>query len=220
MTGHKGNIIAELTADHREVEELFDSFKALAPDDPRQRRNVADQFTMELVRHSVAEERYLYPAVREHVPGGGPMADKELADHRKVEELLKRIESADTTDPRFGDLAAEVIDEVTAHVKDEEENLFPALLEACPQDYLFELGDKIRAAKKTAPTRPRPGASAEDKLAVGLVNRSPSRHRSTVSGIQGPLQLAMIRGECRQPRCYCRAAPAEVEPLRSPPTRA
>jgi hypothetical protein len=63
--------------------------------------------------------------------------------------------------------------EVSAHVKDEEENLFPALLEACPQDYLFELGEKIREAKKTAPTHPHPSAS-DSKLATagaGLVDR-------------------------------------------------
>ncbi|MBR7829283.1 hemerythrin domain-containing protein [Actinospica sp. MGRD01-02] len=173
MTGHEGNVIAELTTDHREVEGLFEKFKALAPDDHAGRREVADDFTTELVRHSVAEEQYLYPAVREHVPGGGAMADKELADHEKVEQLLKDLERADTTDPRFDTLAAEVIEEVTSHVKDEEERLFPALLEACPMDYLFELGDKIRTAKAAAPTRPHPNAP-DNKVATagaGLVDR-------------------------------------------------
>lgn len=54
---------------HREVEEFFGRIEAL-PSGDKDRRLHADQATMELVRHSVAEEAYLYPAVREHVAGG------------------------------------------------------------------------------------------------------------------------------------------------------
>jgi hemerythrin superfamily protein len=157
MSGHEGNVIAELTADHREVEEMFDQIQALQPGD-QQRRKIADKFTIELVRHSVAEEMYLYPAVREHVKGGAAMADKELADHQKVEELLKQLEGLRPEDREFDTLVGQVISEVAAHVKDEEERLFPAMVDACSQEQLFELGDKVRQAKKTAPTRPHPSA--------------------------------------------------------------
>ncbi len=47
--GHGGNVIHELTVDHREVEERFDRFNALPPGQPG-RRDVADEFTIELVR--------------------------------------------------------------------------------------------------------------------------------------------------------------------------
>jgi hemerythrin superfamily protein len=173
MTGHEGNVIAELLADHREVEGLFEEYGKAAGDDHARRREIADQFTIELVRHSVAEEQYLYPAVREHVPDGDAMADKEVADHQKVEELLKLLEIAKPSDRDFDDIVRKVIDEVSAHVKDEEDRLFPELVEVCPQDYLFELGDKVRAAKAVAPTRPHPDAP-DNKLATaaaGLVDR-------------------------------------------------
>lgn len=45
----KNNLIAELTADHREVEEMFERLKALEPGD-KQARDAADEITMELVR--------------------------------------------------------------------------------------------------------------------------------------------------------------------------
>lgn len=173
MTGHEGNVIAELLADHREVEGLFAEYAEIAPDDLARRREVVDKFTIELVRHSVAEEQYLYPAVREHVKGGDAMADKEVADHQRVEELLKLLEVAKPGDREFDDIVRKVIDEVSAHVKDEEDRLFPELVEVCSQEYLFELGDKVRAAKATAPTRPHPDAP-DSKLAstaTGLVDR-------------------------------------------------
>ena len=174
---HEGNIIQELTTDHREVEEMFQQFNAMPPGDER-RREIADRFTIELVRHSVAEEMYLYPAVREHVAGGDAMADKELADHAKVEEMLKDLERLDADRSEFGALVTQLISEVTEHVRDEETRLFPALAQACSPQALDELGDKIRSAKRTAPTRPHPAAPDTppgNKLlapGAGLVDRA------------------------------------------------
>ncbi|WP_052443242.1 hemerythrin domain-containing protein, partial [Streptacidiphilus neutrinimicus] len=156
---HDGNVVEELKADHREVEEMFNQINALPPGDP-QRRRIADDFTIELVRHSVAEEMYLYPAVRERVTGGAAMADKELDDHATVEELLKELEGMDADHSDFDTLVARVISEVAAHVADEEGRLFPALAAACTPAELDELGEKIRSAKAKAPTRPHPAAPA------------------------------------------------------------
>ncbi|MFD0273550.1 hemerythrin domain-containing protein [Kitasatospora sp. NPDC127111] len=175
--GHGGSVIAELMADHREVEEMFEKVLALPPGDDG-RRKLADEITIELVRHSVAEEQYLYPAVREHVPGGGPMADKELADHAEVERLLKELEGTDPAEDRFDEIIRKVVADVREHIADEEGTLFPALGDVCSADELNDLGDRIRAAKKLAPTRPHPGAPdtppANKLLApgAGLVDRA------------------------------------------------
>jgi hypothetical protein len=95
-----------------------------------------------------------------------------------VEKLLKELEGRDAEDPRFDDLVARLRLAVSEHVRDEEGRLFPLLAAACTAEALDALGDKVRAAKKTAPTRPHP--SAPDKppanriLApgVGLVDRA------------------------------------------------
>jgi hemerythrin superfamily protein len=155
--GHGGNVIAELTTDHREVDELFDKIELQPVGAPR-RRELVDELTVELVRHSVAEEQYLYPAVREHVEGGDALADKELRDHADVEQLLKDLEGREADDDQFDHLVATLKLEVTAHVRDEESRLFPLLAAACTPEALKDLGDKIRAAKKAAPTRPHPSA--------------------------------------------------------------
>ncbi|MER7583747.1 hemerythrin domain-containing protein [Kitasatospora sp. NPDC097691] len=171
--GHGGDVINELMTDHREVEEMFARVQALPAGDER-RREAAEQFTIELVRHSVAEEQHLYPAVREHVPGGDALADKEIADHEAVERLLKELEGVDSGDARFGVLVGRVVSEVSAHILDEEQNLFPALAGACPPERLDELGERVRRAKKLAPTRPHPNAP-DNKLitaGTGLVDRA------------------------------------------------
>lgn len=175
--GHGGNVIDELMTDHREVAEMFGRMRSMAGGG-QELRDLIDEVTIELVRHSVAEEQYLYPAVREHVEGGGPMADKEIQDHARVEKILKQLEKMATDDAQMSPLLRQLMDEVTAHVQDEETNLFPMLRRACTPQQLDELGDKIRRAKSMAPTRPHPSApsspTASKLLApgAGLVDRA------------------------------------------------
>lgn len=174
--GHGGNVIAELTTDHREVEELFGKIEAL-PSGHKDRKLYADQATMELVRHSVAEEAYLYPAVRRHVVNGDALADKELEDHARAEQIMKDLEGCAADDTEFDRLVGMLMSEIREHIADEEDNLFPRLSEACPADALDELGDKVRQAKKTAPTRPHPSAPDQPPMnklmapGAGLVDR-------------------------------------------------
>ncbi|MER6349880.1 hemerythrin domain-containing protein [Streptomyces sp. NPDC001595] len=173
---HGGNVIDELMTDHREVEALFGRIEGL-PVGHKDRKMYADQVTMELVRHSVAEEAHLYPAVRAHLPNGDAMADQEIDDHSKAERIMKDLEGCDADDPEFDRLVGMLMSEIRSHVADEEQNLFPLLRQACPAETLDELGDKVRQAKKMAPTRPHPSAPdrppANKLLApgMGLVDR-------------------------------------------------
>ncbi|WP_406431042.1 hemerythrin domain-containing protein [Streptomyces sp. NBC_01589] len=174
--GHGGDVIEELTADHREVDGLFDRIEAVPARGP-ERRRLLDQLTIELVRHAVAEEQHLYPAVREHVPGGNALADKEIDDHSRVEQLLKDLEGMDGDDPELIHLFVKLRTEVRAHVQDEESNLFVQLRAACGPEVLDLLGQEVRMAKETAPTRPHPGAPSSPLASkilspgLGLVDR-------------------------------------------------
>lgn len=175
MAENGRDVIEVLTHDHREVEDMFGKLTAAA--DPGERRKLADEITIELVRHSVAEEQYLYPAVREHVPDGDAIADRELSDHAEVENLLKELERAEPGSGDFAALTGQLIRTVNAHVKDEEHALFPALAgHASPAD-LRKLGEQVQAAKDKAPTRPHPAAPDQPPLnkllaaGAGLVDR-------------------------------------------------
>jgi hypothetical protein len=154
--GHGGNVIAELTVDHREVEGYFARLRALPPGD-KERRNVLDDVTIELVRHAVTEEMYLYPAVRRYLSGGNALADKEIQDHAEMKQVLKDLEDLDVDDPQFDILVQKLISDVTEHLREEESELFLSLAQACGPEQLDELGYRIRRAKKVAPTRPHPG---------------------------------------------------------------
>lgn len=182
--GHGGDVIDELMTDHREVEELFGKIESLPPGH-RDREVYADQATIELVRHSVAEEAYLYPAAREHLPDGGRPGRPRARGPRHGRADHEGPGGRDADDAEFDRLIGMLMGEIREHIADEEQNLFPRLRAACTPEQLDRLGDKVRQAKKTAPTRPHPaapdkppankllapGAGMVDRLRDGLSGR-------------------------------------------------
>lgn len=174
--GHFGNIIDELTIDHREVEEIFGRIEALPPGDER-RKQYADEATVELVRHYVAEEMHLYPVVRRFVPVGGDMADTEIGGHLAAEKLMKQLERHTADDPEFDRILMELMRTVRSHVHDVEQRIFPRLRQAAAPEVLNELGDRVRHAKRKAPTHPHPWAPLRPPMSrftspgAGLVDR-------------------------------------------------
>jgi hemerythrin superfamily protein len=170
------DLIDVLTHDHREVEDMFAELDKL-PAGHAERRTVVDQVTMELVRHAVAEEQYLYPSARKMLPDGDEVADRELGEHAEVEKLLKELERLDAGDAEFDIRLAQLMTSVRQHVQEEEGMLFPRLAAAASPDELLDLGDKVTRAKKVAPTRAHPSAPDKPPLnkllapGTGLVDR-------------------------------------------------
>lgn len=181
------DVIEVLIHDHREVEEMFGTLENAGIGDARNIKALVDQVIIELSRHSVAEEEHLYPAVRRRVPNGDALADQEIREHAEAEVLMKALDGMEPNDPDFGPKLAELMAAIRAHIAEEEGQLFPALVAHSTRSELDELGVKVVAAKKTAPTRPHPSAPDTppmDKLvapALGLVDkvRDALAHRGT-----------------------------------------
>lgn len=90
---------------------------------------------------------------------GGDVIAEPGAAHREVEEFVARIQATPSQDrsPTDADLDApctKLVHEVSALVRDGKDILFPELRESCPPQALIELGENVRHATKTGPTRP------------------------------------------------------------------
>jgi hemerythrin superfamily protein len=173
-TSHQTDIVDDIITDHREVEEVFNEIEKGGGGN---KRELVEHVITELVRHSVAEEQYLYPAARRVLPDGDDIADHELEEHAEAERVMKELEQTDTEDANFDELTRKLIDAIRHHVKDEETDLLPKLREACDSAELRELGEKFQRSKKLAPTRPHPSAPDRppaNKIlgpGVGLIDR-------------------------------------------------
>jgi hemerythrin superfamily protein len=183
MTQTRGDIVTVLTDDHRAVERVFGELES-HEGSPQHRRELADHVIAELVRHSVAEEQYLYPTARRVLPDGDAVADHEVSEHAEAEQTMKDLDGVEPTDPRFDELLGKLMSEIRHHVEDEEADLFPRLQQACDEAELVELGDKIVQAKQAAPTRPHPAAPDKPPMnkilgpGAGLVDKM----RDTLTG--------------------------------------
>ena len=69
---------------------------------------MADTVITELVRHSVAEEMYVYPAMREHLPDGEQAVEHDIEEHKELERTMKELEGCAADDPRFMALVSEL----------------------------------------------------------------------------------------------------------------
>jgi hemerythrin superfamily protein len=177
MADNARTVIDVIIEDHREVEELFQQSASASAADTTELRRVTDLIIAELVRHSVAEELYLYPAFREHLEGGDDLADHEISEHAEAEETMKQLESMDPADAEFRPTLERLVAEIRHHIQGEEEDALPRLAASCPRDRLVELGEQVERAKRIAPTRPHPSAPDTPPLnkvlapGAGLVDR-------------------------------------------------
>jgi hemerythrin superfamily protein len=169
------DVVDILTTDHREVTDLVRQIRTAT--DPATRRDLADTMISELVRHAVAEEMYVYPAMKEHLPDGEAAVEHDIGEHKELERTMKELEAVEPSDPRFDSLITQLETTLADHVADEESEQFPRLRASIPREELVQLGQKVQTAKKLAPTRPHPAAPNAElfhKLAgpgVGLVDR-------------------------------------------------
>ncbi len=117
------DVVDVLSTDHREAFELIAEIRATA--DGEHRRDLTDSLIAELVRHSVAEEMFVYPAMRDSVPDGAEAVDHDTAEHKELEQLMKALEHADTGEPAFLETLARLEEVLRDHVQDEEGEQFP-----------------------------------------------------------------------------------------------
>ena len=174
-TADGNDVISILTTDHHEVLELVQRIPSV--EDSNVRGDMADTLIAELMRHSVAEEMYVYSVMREHLPDGDAEVQHDIDEHQQLVEVMKELESIDPNDPAFFDVVSRLDAVLRDHVADEENDQFPKLRTALSQEQLVEIGVKVDAAKKAAPTRPHPGAPHSALFhkalgpGVGLVDR-------------------------------------------------
>jgi len=169
------DVVDVLTADHREVEDLIAHIQdASAGGD---RRDLADVLIAELVRHSVAEEMHVYPAMKKHLPDGEKAVAHDVEEHKELESVMKELEAADAEGPQFVALVKQLSDILRDHVQDEEKEQFPKLRAAVSRQELVDIAGKVEAAKKAAPTRPHPSSPNNELFhksvgpGVGMIDR-------------------------------------------------
>ncbi len=158
QTESQRDVVDLLSADHREFDRLFTELEGLfgqtGPDVLRRKRELVDEVTIGLVKHSVAEETRVYPRVEAQVDR--EEAENSKHEHAEAEETMKRLERMDPDDPQFDTEVATLIREIRHHVEHEESRMFTELRATFSREQLVEMAQEVERVKALAPTRPHP----------------------------------------------------------------
>lgn len=176
QSGSGADVLDLLIEEHREVQHMVDEL-AMQSHQEVDPRELSDIVIASLVRHSVAEEMYVYPAMREYLLDGDQQVEHDISEHQQLEECLKQLEGLHPADGEFTEVVARLRSVLNDHVRDEEDNQFPRMRQTIPEERLIELRGKVEMAEKVAPTRPHPGAAHSELFhktvgpGVGMVDR-------------------------------------------------
>jgi hemerythrin superfamily protein len=187
--------ISVLKDDHKLFRRLFGEFSRTTDLGAKTRERLGRRLVKELSIHAAIEEQILYPRVRNVLKKGNGLADHAIEEHQEAEELPDRLDGLAGDDPELAPLVEQltdsvlqhVTDSVLQHVKEEEGDLFKQLRAAVGRKDLTQWGEELKAAKRTAPTRPhpqaptRPPANVLVGVAAGVADRARDRARKARS---------------------------------------
>jgi hemerythrin superfamily protein len=180
------DVVDLLSADHREFDRVFRQLEGLlgrtGADDLRRKRELVDEVTIGIVKHSVAEETQVYPRVEADVDR--EEAERSKHEHGEAEETMKRLERMDPGDAGFDDEVRTLIREIRGHVEHEEGRMFPELRRTFAPDQLAAMARDVERVKAIAPTRAHPLTPNEPgvRTVLGPVASLLDHLRDAVSG--------------------------------------
>jgi hemerythrin superfamily protein len=123
-TAVAGDWFAQLKAEHRLAETLFDLILATREHETGKRHALFSKLTYALVKHQLEEENVVYPALRE---ADQATAAKHLAaEHFDMKSYLHELNEMPKDDPRWLAQVRHFRRLVLDHVREEEEQVYPA----------------------------------------------------------------------------------------------
>ena len=145
MAETKLDALKLLSADHREVEALFEKFEKASRDGTKEK--IAKQICTELKIHAQIEEEIFYPALRGKISDDD--LDEAIVEHDGAKVLINDIE-AGSPDDDFYDAKVKVLqEEIEHHVKEEEKQRDNIFTQARKTDVdLVALGEQMAARKQ------------------------------------------------------------------------
>lgn len=127
----KTDAIDLLTADHRNVERLFQEYEKLvaAEGSYNERESLAATICAELTIHAQLEEEIFYPAARD-ILDEEELVDEAVVEHASAKDLIAQLADMSPDDDLY-DAKVKVLGElIEHHVEEEEDEMFPKVKKA------------------------------------------------------------------------------------------
>src|SRR6476469_1822608 len=146
--------IVLLKNDHREIKKVFADFQKLGDGAEKTKQRLVDRMIELLTVHTYIENEVMYPRVRALLPDLEDDILESYEEHHVADVLAMELSAMSASDERFTAKTTVLIENVTHHIKEEEDDWFPEVRKGLGRKQLQEIGAEMLKARKSAPRKP------------------------------------------------------------------
>jgi hemerythrin superfamily protein len=146
--------IVLLKDDHKEIRKLFRDFANAGENAKKTKERLVEKILEALTVHTYIENEVMYPEVRKLLPDVEDDVLESYEEHHVADVLCMELAAMSSKDERFEAKTTVLIESVTHHMDEEEQDWFPKVRAGLGRKQLQELGAKMLEAKKKAPRKP------------------------------------------------------------------
>jgi hemerythrin HHE cation binding domain-containing protein len=150
-----------LAEDHEEVRQMLAELEkgptmatGATEDELMLRKMMTEELIIEASEHVAVERMYFWPAVHEHVTGGGALADQGICQQLEVGELLIELGKLDASEAEFENLLGRFTQAGREHFDFQEGQVWPRLRPVLTPKAASELGCRILEGKQSRSVLP------------------------------------------------------------------
>ena len=146
--------IVILKEDHKQIRQLFRTFEEAGEDADAAKAELVDKIVEALTVHTYLENEVMYPTVRTLVPDLEQDIRQSFEEHHVADVLCRELAGMQPSDEQLTAKTTVLIDAVTRHIQDEEQDWFPKVRAALGRKELQEIGARMIALRDQAPHHP------------------------------------------------------------------
>jgi hemerythrin-like domain-containing protein len=146
--------IVLLKADHKEIRRLFREFEAAGAKAVKQKARLVGQIIELLTVHTYIENEVMYPEVRALLPELEDDVLESYEEHHVADVLCMELSGMAAGAERFDAKATVLIEVVTHHIEEEEQDWFPKVRAGLSRKQLQDIGARLEQAREKAPRTP------------------------------------------------------------------
>ena len=146
--------IVLLKKDHKDIKKLFKQFQDAGDGALKTKGKLVDKIIELLTVHTYIENEVMYPRVRELLPELEDDVLESYEEHHVADVLVMELSMMKPGHERFDAKTTVLIENVTHHIEEEEQEWFPKVREGLSRKALQEIGAAMEEARKKAPRKP------------------------------------------------------------------
>ena len=142
------NAIDMLKVDHKAIRKIFTRFEKLDAKDHAGQHAVVAELMKALKDHAAIEEDHFYPAVADAKGEPAEKMDAASDEHDHMDKMADELAEMSPTAADYRQRFFKLRDELSAHMREEEREVFPAAKKALGTNELDHLGDVMHQEKR------------------------------------------------------------------------